>query len=308
MFSLFICVIVFSQPDGLERRKRRPASKRKPAHSKALQINYPLSHFSSNPREWRVAAHYDAQKVIKDSQTKPWVAFAKAQDQEDVWLYEHYFYGMEQGVVMESGALDGELFSNSNLFEKYANWTAVHVEADPQNYANLIANRPDAINVNGALCSEPTLLHYSSYGVIPVRGFVEFMSESFLKKWHGPIYNKRVSIDDLPTVQCLPVKTLHRHLGLKHVDLWILDVEGAEESVLKGTDFSAVRINAVAMECDEHDIAKNERKTSILEANNFKCNLVDRNCMCLHNDFKPSEAPTKSKLKRWNGHTWVPQK
>jgi len=305
--------IVVGQVAGNEvgearQRKKRPARKVKPAHSNALQINYPLSHFSAEPRDWKVKAKYNPSRVQRDSTSRPWTQMAKAQDQEDVWLYEHYFYGMERGVVMESGALDGELFSNSYLFEKYANWTAIHVEADPTNYGNLILNRPDAINVNGALCSEPSLLHYSSYGVIPVRGFVEFMSESFLKKWHGPIYNKRVAIEDLPTVQCLPVKTLHRHLGVKHIDLWILDVEGAEESVLKGTDFDAVHINAVAMECDEHDIAKNDRKTSILERNNFKCNLVDRNCMCLHKHFTPSEAPEKSALKRWNGHAWVPQK
>jgi hypothetical protein len=28
---------------------------------------------------------------------------------------------------MESGALDGKLFSTSYMFEKYANWTALHV-------------------------------------------------------------------------------------------------------------------------------------------------------------------------------------
>jgi hypothetical protein len=28
---------------------------------------------------------------------------------------------------MESGALDGKLFSTSYMFEKFANWTALHV-------------------------------------------------------------------------------------------------------------------------------------------------------------------------------------
>jgi hypothetical protein len=290
-------------PGGNRRIRRR--KKALAQHSKALTINFPLNLFSHNPRDWKTKAVYNAGRVERDKSTKPWTQYARAQDQEDIWLYEHYFYGMEHGVVMESGALDGKLFSNSYLFEQYANWTALHVEADPTNYGNLILNRPDAINVNGALCSEPTLLHYSSFGVIPVRGFVEFMSESFLKKWHGPIYNKKVNIDDLPTVQCLPVRNLLQHLGVKHIDLWILDVEGAEESVLKGTDFNAVTINAVAMECDEHDVDKNGRKTSILEANGFSCKLEDRNCMCLNKNFRPSQAPEFSKLKRYNGHTWV---
>ena len=159
--------------------------------------------------------------------------------------------------------------------------------------------------MNGALCSEPRLLHYSSEGVIPVRGFVEFMSPSFIKKWHGKIYNNKTRIEDLPTVQCLPVRMLLHELNVKHVDLWILDTEGAEESVLKGTDFNAVRFNAVAMECDEHDISKNERKTSILERNGFQCTLVERNCMCKHRDYIASSSKSLSVLRKWDGQKWA---
>lgn len=177
-------------------------------------------------------------------------------------------------------------------------------EADPENYAGLKMNRERGINVHGALCSEPKLLHYSSVGVLPVRGFVEFMTTSFLKKWHGRIYNNRTRIDELPTVQCLPVKNLLFELNVKHIDIWILDVEGAEESVLMGTDFNAVTINAVAMECDEHDISKNKRKTDIVEANGFKCTLVERNCMCINNSYKPHRAPSLSELYKWDGVQW----
>lgn len=158
--------------------------------------------------------------------------------------------------------------------------------------------------MHGALCSEPRLLHYSSLGVVPVRGFVEFMTPSFMKKWHGKIYNNRTRIEDLPTVQCLPVKLLLKELNVRHVDIWILDLEGAEESALIGTDFSAVHFNAVAMECDDHDISKNKRKTDILEANGFKCTLVERNCMCKHKDYVASAASEKSLLRKWDGNKW----
>jgi FkbM family methyltransferase len=179
------------------------------------------------------------------------------------------------------------------------------LEADPTNYHKLKGNRENAINVNGALCSESKLLHYSSLGVVPVRGFIEFMSPSFLKKWHGKIYNNKTSIDELPTVQCLPMKLLLRELNVKHIDIWILDVEGAEESVLSGTDFNAVQINAVAMECDQHDITKNERKTSILERNNFICELVERNCMCRNKAYQPIAANYRTPLKKWDGAKWA---
>ena len=131
------------------------------------------------------------------------------------------------------------------------------------------------------------------------------MAPSFIKKWHGKVYNNKTRIEDLPTVQCLPVKLLLREINVKHIDIWILDTEGAEESVLLGTDFNEVRFNAVAMECDEHDHEKNFRKTSILERNGFKCELIERNCMCKHKEYQPRSAPTKSMLRKWDGNKWA---
>lgn len=156
--------------------------------------------------------------------------------------------------------------------------------------------------MHGALCSEPRLLHYSSVGVLPVRGFVEFMSPSFMKKWHGKIYNNKTKIEDLPTVQCLTVKSLLRELNVKVIDIWILDTEGAEESVLRGTDFTAVTFNAIAMECDEHDVEKNRRKTDIIEAAGFKCALIERNCMCKNDKYTPSASTSKSLLRKFDGN------
>ena len=124
-----------------------------------------------------------------------------------------------------------------------------------------------------------------------MRGFVELMPPAFLNSWHPKISSGEVKIADLPAVQCVTAKSLMRELHLRHIDIWILDVEGAEESVLRGTDFSKVRINAIAMECDEHDTTKNKRKTDIIEANGFECILVQRNCMCRNLLHKISAAP-----------------
>ena len=105
-------------------------------------------------------------------------------------------------------------------------------------------------------------------------------------------------------MQCVTVKSLLADLNVKHIDIWVLDTEGAEESVLRGTDFNSVNIRAIAMECDDHDLEKNKRKTDIIEANNFKCQLVERNCMCKHNDYIPSSAAVKSVLKKWNSQPY----
>lgn len=250
----------------------------------------PNSFFSSDI-DYRRAAVYDPALMKEMTKKKFWKDVSYSQYEEDMWLINNWFYGMKDGLIIESGALDGILYSNSHVFESYLNWTSVLVEADPENFKFLRMNRPNAVTINGALCNEPRLLHYSSLGVIPVRGFVEFMTPSFLKQWHGKIYNNKTKLDDLPTVQCMPMKRLLKMLGITHVDVWVLDVEGAEESTLEGTDFEAVHFNAIAMECDEHDEEKNNRKKAKLASHGFTCEHVGINCMCKHSKFQPHSKP-----------------
>ena len=51
---------------------------------------------------------------------------SKAQVGEDLWLYENWFFGMTEGVILESGALDGEYLSTSKMFE-LLHWKSIHV-------------------------------------------------------------------------------------------------------------------------------------------------------------------------------------
>jgi hypothetical protein len=94
---------------------------------RALTINYPLHIFDGKHQDWRTAAKYSEELVASSEAERSWTEVSQAQDQEDIWLYENWFYGMAGGVIMESGALNGILFSNSFMFESFANWTAIHV-------------------------------------------------------------------------------------------------------------------------------------------------------------------------------------
>ena len=118
--------------DGRQGKKRRPKDQGAIGDNKqmirALTINYPLNIFeTTNIVDWRAPATYSASLVKSSELEKSWKDISQAQDQEDVWLYENWFYGMKDGVIMESGALNGILFSNSFMFEQFANWTAIHV-------------------------------------------------------------------------------------------------------------------------------------------------------------------------------------
>ena len=195
-----------------------------------------------------------------------WAALKKesrAQVGEDLWLYENWFFGMTNGVILESGALDGDLLSTSRMFE-LLNWKSVHIgtrhgfyclvslicfsEADPENFSRLKVNRPNSININGGLCSDARILHYINRGPPTIRGFVEFMDPAFLKHWHGKLVNNSAAVNDLPTIPCLPLKYLLKLLQLNHIDIWVLDVEGAEMSVLQGVDFEKVDFSTIVME------------------------------------------------------------
>jgi hypothetical protein len=89
------------------------------------------------------------------------------------------------------------------------------------------------------------------------------MGPGFRLQWHKNLVEHPELIDSLPKINCLPMKTLMPILRLASVDVWVLDVEGAEQLVLKGTDFEAFHPKVIVMECAG-------REKGILDAENVK--------------------------------------
>lgn len=138
LFLIFIAISLdptVSQQGNLRKRKRdrsRPQDMKNRDNSgrlfNSLSIYYPLSIFDpSTTKDWRQPGAFSNELAAVSTSEKHYVDISRAQDQEDVWLYENWFYGVKDGIIMESGALDGLLFSTSFMFEVFANWTALHV-------------------------------------------------------------------------------------------------------------------------------------------------------------------------------------
>jgi hypothetical protein len=87
---------------------------------------------------------------------------ANSQWGEDIFLYENYFYGMVDGIVVESGALDGIFLSNSLMFERNFGWHSILVEANPKNFKKLLsAPRVNSTKIHAALCDvSQRTVHY----------------------------------------------------------------------------------------------------------------------------------------------------
>ena len=278
-------------------------------------ISVHIPSIQNHRADWRdgLIKNNDSQNQVYDYINRPWLKFSKAVEDPptDVYMYEKWFYAMERGVIVESGGLDGIKFSNSYLFEHFLHWTSILIEADSLNYRAMTTNRPKAINIHAALCNASTFTtyHYFEQGNC-CSGIVELSSDAL----RADMTKKGISIDSLPEIHCVPITyLLHTVLNLKVVDIWVLDVEGAEETVLLGTNFTLVHFNLIVYEtrtATESERAGQQRKLALLMSNGFSCttkldlvhvagsgdpgrkeNVVSNNMYCQNNQFLASIMP-----------------
>jgi len=131
--SVFIRTSLPKLADPIDESPKRLSGKlrskgarlKKSRQGNSVAIHYPNDIFSGK-RKFPSNAEFD-QGLADNRNYSGEGLISKAQDQEDVWLYENLFFGVKNGIIMESGALNGILFSTSYFFEYFANWTAIHV-------------------------------------------------------------------------------------------------------------------------------------------------------------------------------------
>ena len=77
---------------------------------------------------------------------------------------------------------------------------------------------------------------------------------------------------------------------IKHIDLWILDTEGAEFEVLQTVDFSKIEIDVIAIEADGRDVAKDNAVRQHLLSNGYRLDASESsNDWFVRNGFQPSQ-------------------
>ena len=119
--------------------------------------------------------------------------------------------------------------------------------------------------INEAVCQQPgTVTFYGNAGSA-VGGVRETMSDSYFDAW-----NKRKRFSSRYTVPCRPIGDMLHLAGLSEgVDLFSLDVEGAELLVLQTMDWSIpVKVFVIEM--------PDERNASTIDAPNPKADQIRR--------------------------------
>ncbi len=149
---------------------------------------------------------------------------------EDRSIYELLFLNAKNtSSYVELGAFNGKRESNTRFFDLCLKWNGLLIEANPMKYPKLLENRPHAHCLNYA----PSCNRLKE---------IAFHSVSFTNAAQADVANNydNTSLTNVPCDQLTPV--LVDVLG-GQVTFFSLDVEGAENQVLRTVDFSKIKVD-----------------------------------------------------------------
>lgn len=147
----------------------------------------------------------------------------------DEVLFRNYFPELRGGFFVECGAGNGVIENNCLFFENERGWTGVNVEPSGPAFAQLVKNRPGSVNLNVALGDRNGKAT-----------FTEAIKDGYgggCLVWH-PKFKAEVAAEGYAfidrEVEVATYKSLLRNPRIRHVDLFVLDVDGHELKVIDG--------------------------------------------------------------------------
>lgn len=170
-----------------------------------------------------------------------------------------------QGFFVESGAYDGVTYSNSLYFESTLRWNGLLIEANPTLHTKILNSSHRTCSViNSCLSptSHPTRLQFRLAG--PIGGLVGHISSAHSNRISNEIQAGEPWMTDGggrdTFVNCWPLHSLLRYMGVRHVDYWSLDTEGSEASILNSTNFNEIDVTVITVEVNDVE-AENKVKS-----------------------------------------------
>lgn len=155
----------------------------------------------------------------------------------DEYIHKTYFTDIKSGFFIEAGAFDGVVESSCLYFEENAGWKGINIEPS-RHYKNLCLKRPNSINIKAALSDEA--------------GFTTFceVEPNHLGWGHIESANRETGYKETKVrVPSITFPMLVDMYDIEEIDLMVLDIEGAELSVL--STFKDSRIVPKVL-CVEH--------------------------------------------------------
>ena len=228
----------------------------------------------------KLSNYYNAYKpLLVDLFKKTFPSHKKALNNLDIKLQK--YLNFKKGFFIEAGAYDGVSQSNTYFLEKTKRWEGILIEPILKDFEEILLNR-NSKAVNCALVDETyndshIVMNYAGLMTVADNAMERTRLEEHVRngiQLHG--FEKSYKIK----VRARTLSSIIDQFDSPKVDFLSLDVEGAENMVLNGIDFSRHRPSFILVE--ERDHAKTK---ALMENASYK--QIDQ--LSLH-DFLYSDA------------------
>ena len=191
---------------------------------------------------------------------------------EDKHVFERYFSCagrnpiLRGGTYLELGALDGIKFSNTAFFDRALGWSGVLIEPSSE-FSSLQKNRGgNAKNklFHSAVCDQEGEIDWIEGDVKAVSGIASTMPDDLQTRFHSAEGNHvEIKHETRTKIRCASLAILLREAGVTEIDLFSLDVEGAELVVLNTMDWT-IPVHVLVVELDGNNPEKDEGVRELL--------------------------------------------
>jgi FkbM family methyltransferase len=172
-----------------------------------------------------------------------------SQAKQDEILDKEVFKGYKRGIFVEIGAWDGVCFSNTLFFEKERNWRGINIEPLPDKYADLVKNRPTAINLNVAVndVEEETDFLAISGDTGMLSGIRTNYDDRHVARIERETAELKTTASTL-RIQTRRIDSIFREYNVRRVHYLSIDVEGSEMNIIRSIDFDFTYIDVIGFE------------------------------------------------------------
>ena len=169
------------------------------------------------------------------------------------------FFPNNYGYFIELGANDGVSQSNTLFLERYKNYKGVLIEPHPGNFEKCRNNRSERNNFFMGACvsfdyGQSTMdLIYSNLMTVSLNGETT-IDDPGKHARDGKKFLRGETVYQFSAETKTLTDVLKQANAPAHIDLFSLDVEGAEIEVLKGVDFSKYRFKIICVETNNFNL------------------------------------------------------
>ena len=176
----------------------------------------------------------------------------------------------KNGIYIECGASDGITYSNSFLLEQKYGWTGLLVEPIQDQFDALVKYRKNSICAKYILTSSEdsgkkiNIVNAGPESII-IDEQIENLSMSNTERMSLLDSQKMIKGEEF--VESISISELLDKYNIEEVDVFFLDVEGSEISVLNGLDTKKHKIKNIVVETGSIDSFKDYMLTQLVLIN-----------------------------------------